>query len=478
MERNSVTRHIFTDVRLLLTFIVVTSCVASAPGQTFSVQPTEAVPDNVSRSLSLQEAVAFALENNPELAMLRKQRGIAEAGVVIARTYPFNPTWQSRIMGVNGPASAGVTNHVFVEQTIQIDIELRGQGKIRREAACAALSRTEWEIAAQELDLALRVIRAFDTYLYRKAKLELLDQNVVLQEKTAKTIQLMTDQLKLRAADLLLAQADVVELRAQRGPSRAQMISAWNDLRRLLAVEKETPEIRGGLSNEVPPLPNEDMKGLALQSRPDLHALQMAVHEAEQRRKLEVANRFGNPTIGPSMEYSETNTTFVGVSLAYSLPVLNRHRGEILQRQAEKERAIQDQRRLEVQIGLDLQSAEARLVEAKKSADYFERDVLPTLKSTVKTLNKLFTQGDPGVDVLRLIETQRRLLRAHDAYLDALWELHQGKADLAQAIGNIAWIMNAALANPAEQKTSADPISQPVASEPRPILLPPQPDQP
>jgi hypothetical protein len=37
------------------------------------------------------------LQNNPELAALRQQHGIAAAGVVIARTYPFNPLWEGKI---------------------------------------------------------------------------------------------------------------------------------------------------------------------------------------------------------------------------------------------------------------------------------------------------------------------------------------------------------------------------------------------
>src|SRR5947209_2245290 len=48
-------------------------------------------------TLTLDEAVRYALENNPELAAARQQRGIAAAGVVIARTYPFNPVWEEKV---------------------------------------------------------------------------------------------------------------------------------------------------------------------------------------------------------------------------------------------------------------------------------------------------------------------------------------------------------------------------------------------
>ncbi len=76
-------------------------------------------------TLTLDEAVRYALENNPELAAVRQQRGIAEAGVVIARAYPFNPVWEGMTRAANGPAEAGITNRIVNEHKVSIDVELR-----------------------------------------------------------------------------------------------------------------------------------------------------------------------------------------------------------------------------------------------------------------------------------------------------------------------------------------------------------------
>src|SRR5262245_5996750 len=53
--------------------------------------------------LSLDSAIRWALEHNPEMAALRQQHGIAAAGVVVARTYPFNPVWETRVQAASGP---------------------------------------------------------------------------------------------------------------------------------------------------------------------------------------------------------------------------------------------------------------------------------------------------------------------------------------------------------------------------------------
>src|SRR5262249_20897694 len=110
-------------------------------------------------------AIGWALQNNPELAAFRQQHGIAAAMVVIAKTYPFNPVWTSKLFAVSAPPEE-VRNRLAMEQRVSIPVEIRGQGAYRRQAACAALSRTDWEIANQETVVAIRVVRAFDAALY------------------------------------------------------------------------------------------------------------------------------------------------------------------------------------------------------------------------------------------------------------------------------------------------------------------------
>src|SRR6516225_7476017 len=101
--------------------------------------------DSTVQVLTLEQSVSWALQHNPELAVFRQQRGIASAGVVIAKTYPFNPVWGSAVLGVSpSPGDNTVTNRVFNQHTLTQEVEVRGQGGIRRNAAAATLSRVEW----------------------------------------------------------------------------------------------------------------------------------------------------------------------------------------------------------------------------------------------------------------------------------------------------------------------------------------------
>ncbi len=400
---------------------------------------TELPPPSQPPALTLSAAVQWALEHNPALATFRRNRGIADAAVLIARQYPFNPIVQDFVWYGNGPADAGVTNHVFNEHTARLDLELNHQGRYRRAMAQSALTRTEWEIAAQELLTSIQVTRAFNTLLYREGKYRVLEEGAEFTEQVADLTKQLVDQGTLRSADLLLARADVTESRNSLGPGRSLVIVAQNDLRRALGMISESFELEGTLEKGfVPPSANFLVQA-GLERRPDLHALEFAVREADNRLRLEVANRWGNPSLGPAFEYNETSVFFVGSWLIWSPPILNQRRGEIRQREAERARAMQALQQGEIQVRQDVFAALARLTQAEEVVNNFRTQTLPSLRKAREEFDKLYQAGQPGVDLARVIDIRRRLLRARDAYLDVLFELSQAQTDLSAAVADLSF---------------------------------------
>ena len=233
--------------------------------------PVEDIP-----SLSAADAVQWGLQRNPELIALRQQHGIAAGAVVIAETYPFNPIYEVRIRPSWGPPSAGVTNAVDSEHTVLIEVECHGQGGIRRTAAGAGLSRTDWDIAAQELNLAVRVLRAFDTVLYRSEKRRVLEDMVQLNQKAATQVEELVKAGRpgLRPADQIIIRTEVQDSLAQVGPGIAAQVAASQDLRRVLGVVDEPFRLHGRLEN--PPVPGDAhlLQEAALERRPEMYSAQ------------------------------------------------------------------------------------------------------------------------------------------------------------------------------------------------------------
>jgi outer membrane protein TolC len=405
-----------------------TSAMDSPP----SALPNTVLPDK----LSIEAVVVRTLVENPQLAAIRQQRLVANAGVVIAKTYPFNPIWQSYVWSANGPRSADIKNPVFNEHTMRLDLELRGQGKHRRAAANAAVTRTEWEIATQEIAVAILSIRSFWTQLYREEKLKVLDETIRLNEETVKQVNRLVELGRAKTSDLVLMRTEVDAARAMRGQGTSALAVAKSDLRRNLGSLDQDVPIRGSLEIPIPENNDESFEKIALRTRPDLHARRMSVTEAEAMLNLEIANRFGNPSLGPSMEFDDTRTWFAGLWLVTPIPVFNTRKGDVLLREAARNRAIFDARQIEIQAQQDVKAALNRLDEARKWARIYQDEVLPNLKKSREDLDKLFNQGDASVDVLRLIDVQRKLLQSQDRYLDARFEVLQALADLAAAVGD------------------------------------------
>src|SRR5262249_39297562 len=113
-----------------------------AVGSAAAGPPACFAPPPLPQVWSLDAAVGWALHYNPELAAVRQQHGIAAAGIVIARTYPFNPVYETRQRGAWGPPEAGVTAHYPQDHLVLLELEVCGQRGHRISQAQAALTRT------------------------------------------------------------------------------------------------------------------------------------------------------------------------------------------------------------------------------------------------------------------------------------------------------------------------------------------------
>jgi cobalt-zinc-cadmium efflux system outer membrane protein len=395
----------------------------------------------VSPVLSLEATARYALENNPQLAALRQQHGIAAANVVIAKTYPFNPIYQSNVLYAKGNEPRAVTNSVPETHQLTLEVQLFHQQRYRQQAAFAALTRTDWEIASQELAFSINAIRTFDAVLYRQGKVAVTEEFLRLNEKAAEQVKQLVERGTLKAGDLLLARAEVKDIQSQVGLNRTALITATKDYYRALGIAEGSASPSGTLERTAPPGDGDRWLAAALELRPERFARLSAVAEAEADIRYQRADRFGNPQIGPVFEYIESRTDFIGAKVQVPIPVFNRKPGEIQQAQARLAQAQLYVRETGVEIKQDVALAAARVAEAQKWVENYRSDVLPALRKTLEDMDQLFRQGQPGVDVLRLIEVRRKLLRAQDGYLDALITCTPALADLAQAVGDPALAM-------------------------------------
>jgi cobalt-zinc-cadmium efflux system outer membrane protein len=335
-----------------------------------------------------------------------------------------------------------ILNPVQYQPQITMSVEICGQRFFRKQAAFAALTRTDWEIAFQEVTFAVNTIRAFDNLLYREAKLGVTEEFLRLNQKGADQVKRLVEGGQLRPADLILTRAEVADIQSQVGMGRTALAAAQRDLVRALGLpEMEAFKLRGNQDRAVPNVPLEDLLESALEHRPDLFALRAGVAEAEARVRLQIADRYGNPNVGPAFEEDPGKLLYIGAQINIPIPIFNQHRGEIQQSQAQLAQAQAKLRQTEVEIRQDVSATMARLSQARAWMKNYQEEALPTLRKSLEDMEKLFRQGQPGVDLLRVLDVRRKLLHAQDGYLDALLAYSQALADLAQSVGDPALAM-------------------------------------
>jgi outer membrane protein TolC len=386
-------------------------------------------PLAIASSFTREEAVRQALHSNPTLMAARKQHGYAEAALVIAKTYPYNPVYTGYETYATGPNS---DNHVYLEQYISLEVELRGQGKHRRAIGAAAASRIDWEISQQEIAVSVAVIRAFNTVLYRQQKLAFVDENLKLSEQAFEGTRKQAEAGKVTKLDLSLARADLDSARAQRGQTRTTLAIARSDLRKLLGTLDDTFIAAGNLDVTLPSTDPDALTKLALDHRADLQAKRAALGEAEAAVRLVRANRFGNPSFGMFYEYDPTKVVYSGLRLSMPLAIFNTKKGEILKAETDVMKVNAEMLNLELQAAQDVQAALARLTDASKWAEGYAVEVLPNLAGARAELEALAAKNP--AEGARLTSVKRGYLKASESWLDARFEVSQAEADLALAV--------------------------------------------
>jgi cobalt-zinc-cadmium efflux system outer membrane protein len=422
--------------------------------------PAEPLPP----ALTLGAAVRWALRYNPEMAALRQQHGIAAAGVVIANTYPFNPVSENRAQDVAGPGSSGTTNIIGLEHLLLWEVEVRHQRSYRREGAKAALTRTDWQIARQEQMLVAHVVRAFTTLLWREAQQQQLEETLALNQRLTAQVRKLVDQGQLRSADLIVAQTEITTSRDLVAGAVQAVVAARYDLYRALGIVDDKFHLDAVLAVPSLELDGHALLEDAMAHRGDLYASRAAVAEAQARLQLEIANRYGNPTLGVAYNYDNTRANWLGPQINFPIPVANTHRGDILQREAERDRVALELRQTEVLVQQDVTSALARLESAQARMELYRTRILPDLRKGIEDMQSLFLAGTPGVDILRVIDVRRKYLGALATYLDVLFTVHQARADIIEAVGDLELLG----INPCD----SGPVAQPAGTETEVLPLP------
>jgi outer membrane protein len=338
-----VSTHVQTAQSLPSAPVPQTNPTQSTSNPKASAQPSLA---GMPMSLTLKQAEAFAIKNNPQISVARL---LALASQQVTREVKSDlwPTATGNLTGVDAQSGSRITagalnNPVIYERAAaglmvtQLITDFGRTTNLISSADYAAKAENQNAIATRE-QILLAVNKAFYNVLQAHAVLMVAEQTVNERQTVTNQVDALfrnklKSELDFSFASVNLAQAKLLLLDAQNNENAAyatlSMVLGFSALQHFQLVEDSTPL-------PTPPGDVDDLIAQAFSARPEILSLQFQYQSA---RKFQTAQRdslfpsiralgvvgdtpVGNPAVAPSP--SGLNNTYGAVGANIEIPLFN-----------------------------------------------------------------------------------------------------------------------------------------------------------
>ena len=377
------------------------------------------------RRLSLDEALALALERNPTVQAKAAELRSVRANEITAGLRP-NPTMSFLVEQLRpGQAQQDGQYTVNVGQPI----ELGGKRLRRVDAARAATRVTAYQLEDVRRLTVLQVRAAFAAALVAREQLALAEDNLKALDETERLQRLRVDRGDLSELELLRIQVQRFTFERDAADARQALDVARITLRSTAAPTAiaEDFEVTGELALPDVVLDPDRLRRLAVAHRPDLRAAVADRERAQADHRLARANAWWDIT--PQLEYQRIGPdNTIGFGLSFPLRIFDRNQGEIERTRAEIARVEAARRATEQQLlaGLDVDLRTA--LTQRERVQALREVYLPKARRTREVVEYAYRRG--GQSLLDFLDAQRSYretalahLQAMGAYLAAIYQL-------------------------------------------------------
>jgi cobalt-zinc-cadmium efflux system outer membrane protein len=192
----------------------------------------------------------------------------------------------------------------------------------------------------------------------------------------------------------------------------------------LTREEVEPLELRGTIYDTQPsPPPIEDLRAIALQSRPDIISYRLGVVRAEADVRLAKANRYSNPyllfqpfTWQDNSPYGVRSAVSYALGLTVPLPVFNRNQGGVKRAELNVAQTQIELSETERQALVDVEEAYQEYNVSRREVDELAKDVIPAAKQVRDEAYRLLGAGEKSL--VEFIAAQQEFNQIAKQYLD------------------------------------------------------------
>lgn len=437
-------------VRIVRFSLVTASIVALAYGAFSQTAPADRpnIHDrfiDLSAGMTVDQAVAYAIANNPEVEAMRKEVVSGEALIKQARLRP-NPTVE-----VSGTKQTdGKDNSFMIEGGIPLELGGRRNARIR--VAERELEVRRMALAQVERQLAAEVRIKFGETLAAVLKLGFLDERVAMN---IEHLDIAAEQVREGRRAPLEQNIELVELNRMRalretfnGDAEVKML----ELKNLLGMTPEASlRLRGELLEmlDAPAMRLAEATDSALRTRPDLggaRAVEMLagarVDQARSEGRVDADVMLGFQRMRTGFDLSgfdqngmlmpiDMRSNFFTFGVKLMLPVRNRNQGMVESAIAEQEAARNRREFGELTIRREVAAAFALHERSRRALEIYRVGVRDQAAANVDVIRQTYELGDKTL--LDYIAEHHRFMDVEIGYIDAQFEAYRAMVDLLKA---------------------------------------------
>ena len=422
--------------KLFLPLTLVASVFLPAAAQTLDLprsgDAVQALPDRSAKvlepsgALTLQSALALALNVNADLSAARYELSAVEASVTQASVLP-NPS-----LGVQMRDKRRETR----ETTVQLSqpLELGSKRAARIQAAERGRDVAGADLNAKQAEVRSMVISAFFDVLTAQERMRLAQESAELAQRATTVASKRVIAGKVSPVEETRARVAETGVRLELLQAKSDLASARKRLSATWGSVMPRFDRAEGQLRDLPALPDLAVLSGRLDSAPTLARARFEVDRRQALARLERSRRTPDVTVSLGVNRNEElgrNQAIVGFSIP--LPIFDTNRGNVLEAQRRTEKARDELLAIETRLGGELAQAFERFSTSRQEADALQNEVLPGAQSVYKAATTGFEYGKFGF--LDVLDAQRTLLQAKSQYLRALSEAHRARAEIDRILG-------------------------------------------
>jgi outer membrane protein, heavy metal efflux system len=412
-----------------------------------TVQSGEAQGLGGPRASTIDELVALALADNPDLRAARAEIEAARGRLLQAGLRPNPMLDLGAQQSVTGP-----DNNLNVGVTLPLDLNRRKAGRVGVAERELELKEAQVLNRARELEAEVRMKAGEVLAAQRNLRIteELLDIN-------HQALQLIGGRVQRGAVPALeesLQRVEVNRLDASRQILQSRVEVATLQLQVLIGRSPEAPlSVQGDLRTRLVTFAREGAFERALAARPDLRMAQAEVAMAQAKiRKEEAEGRwdasvnvgymrqdFGYDLSGLTARGELRPITdifhYVGGGVTITLPVRNRNQGNVAAAFAEARATEHREDLATLTVRQEVAAAFTQHEAAERALDIYTRGVLEVARQNLEVMRKTYELG--RATLLEVIAEQRRYIDIEMGYTEALQQAYNAAVDIERAVGAV-----------------------------------------